>query len=1204
MNVRTAIDELFEGVFGNLQVPVVLFDARGAIVQANRAFCALAGQGREGGEPATVFSYFRVFKQGVDLLKILPESQVTELETAGGESIPVAVHYTRLDAGEGQGGAALAFIADLRELHAAKSALKNITIDYEALRDQHAGELPDSTIREQKKLEEDVREAKEFLEYVVESCGDGIVIVDSSGRITRVNESLVEMLGKPREDLEGLLMYELGPVEGTYTSTTGSSVTLDKAYADYQFSKVEEFTRPHPSGKIENWEYYMFNAGGDVVPLEITITFQRDTGGAISGGIGAVRDITERKKAEKEVRDAKDFLENVLESCGDGIFITDGSARITRVNQSFADMLGKPREEIEGAHVWELIPTEGNYASTTGETIHLDSQSRYDRFKHFEKSFLERKDGVTLDNWEYYFLNNRGQVIPFEITATFQMTAEGEFMGGVCSARDITERKKAEKALQEAYEFQRRLFVDITHEFRTPLTLAMGPLEGIARGEFGKITRDTRGQLSIALKNTRQLLKLVNQLLDFSRLESGAKHVVYEKKEVNAFVAAILDSFSPVAGKKKISLQFVPDEELTFCAIDPGKMEKILFNIIGNAFKFTPESGTITVSIEHGTHLAGACDLHPAEDRTLLKVTIADTGIGIKQEDLGRIFERFQRAGEDSHRDQSGTGIGLAQARELAQLMDGCVTVASTYGEGSTFSVFVPVELHTAPGAADELPAPALYDLTLQPEVECADIMPDEEVRSEHLTGNKPLVLIVDDNPDIRRYVGGILSEHYDYMSAANGKEGLEKTAKRRPDVIICDVMMPEMDGYGMLNAVKADADLRDIPFVFLTARADVEMKIEGLEEGADDYIVKPFNSLELLARITSLLRIRSLMQTTREQEKKIDTLTQKLEDKFCYGNIIGNSPAMRKMYQTIETIKDSDATALITGETGTGKELIANAMHYNSRRKNRPFVSVNCGAIPRELMEREFFGHVKGAYTGAFESKNGYFLEAHGGTLFLDEIGEMDKDMQVKLLRVFEQGEVTRVGDTKPRSVDVRLIAATNRDLREEVARGTFRQDLFYRLYVVPIAIPPLRERAEDIPILIQHFMEQVQKKLKQEVPALTDRDMQLFMQYAYPGNVRELQNMIERFCLMGGTVESLFADTSQKIALATAPVPEADVFSNPKPLKAAAQVAKARAERDVLAQALQLCDHDYDRTARKLNICLASLYNKLNEYGLRRKD
>jgi len=344
-----------------------------------------------------------------------------------------------------------------------------------------------------------------------------------------------------------------------------------------------------------------------------------------------------------------------------------------------------------------------------------------------------------------------------------------------------------------------------------------------------------------------------------------------------------------------------------------------------------------------------------------------------------------------------------------------------------------------------------------------------------------------------------------------------------------------------------------------------------------------------------ALVQISDLMRANSEKEQKIATLNRKLQRTYNYGNIIGSSQPMRKMYQLLEAIKDSEAPVLITGETGTGKELIANAIHFSSPRSKGPMISVNCGAIPAELMEREFFGHVRGAYTGATESRKGYFSEADSGTLFLDEIGELQKDMQVKLLRALEQGSIMRVGDAAAIKVNVRLIAATNSDLQAAVQMGTFRRDLYYRLYVLPVHVPPLRERTEDIPMLIQHFMRKLKTKTKKELPPLTEKALRCFMNYAYPGNVRELEHMIERFCLLGGKADIMFFGQVGKQKGSPSDFLSDDILSSAMPLKTAVQKAKLHAEREVLRHVLEQCNNNYEKTAKRLNICLASLYNKL---------
>jgi transcriptional regulator with PAS, ATPase and Fis domain len=344
-----------------------------------------------------------------------------------------------------------------------------------------------------------------------------------------------------------------------------------------------------------------------------------------------------------------------------------------------------------------------------------------------------------------------------------------------------------------------------------------------------------------------------------------------------------------------------------------------------------------------------------------------------------------------------------------------------------------------------------------------------------------------------------------------------------------------------------------------------------------------------------SLLRIRQLVVESSDQRRKISQLTRSLKGRYSYGNIIGSSPAIQKIYDLLETIKKSESSVLISGETGTGKELVASAIHYNSIRKDGPMISVNCGAIPEDLMEREFFGHVKGAYTGATSGGTGYFQEADGGTLFLDEIGEMDIEMQVKLLRVLESGEVVRVGGTTPDKISVRIISATNKDLTAEIEAGTFRQDLYYRVHVIPVALPPLRERPEDIKLLMEHFMKALEEKQKINIPPITEKDMALFLNYHYPGNVRELQHIIERFCILGGSTEELFVSQS-KTSMENAGLDMDSFLADSDPL----QTLRARVEKELIQRALDLNGNNHTQAALQLKISRPALYKKIKKLGL----
>ena len=1154
----------FNELYGRLRLPVIIFDMRGVLLNANAAFCELAEVTDGSLENYNLLSFFKqlksLFERGWQT-GALPH-QETLFTTSQAREFPVRLHYTLVTCADGTIAGCLAFVLDMRELSGLRERLEKL-----CSADGLPAQTPDGLVTEKRRLERDLTETRSVLENVLESCGDGIFAVNSNGQITLANEAFGAMLGKSRQEIEGLHVYELGPMAGEYELVGGEPVVLDRSYAHYQRGQLEKMQElvDGKGGKIEGWEFYAFHKNGRLVPFELTSSIGKNPQGELLGMVTSARDLTARRTAEQTIKRARDFLEKVIEASYDAIVVSTMDGMILLANSALGRLAGLPKEAFIGKRVTDVMPFEQAEAEM-GKHLHEELFQK--GYLSFESDF-RRADGLVH--------------LEHTITIIHDDGGSQDVSCIVSVIRDITEKRKDALELQNAYRLRSEFFTNITHAFRTPLTLSIGPVEGILRGEFGSISPDITGQLAMVLRNSRHLLKLIDQLLDFGRLESGKRDFVYETRDLKQFISTILDSFSFIARKKKINMTCEAPGTVPPVSIDPVKMEKVLFNIIGNAVKFTPDGGSITVALE-----SDACTEGLASGRCV-KISIADTGIGIAQDELGTIFDRFIQAGAPAAQRQAGSGIGLAHAKELMEAMGGKITAASTPGKGSTFSVYIPVpQQQSNPLSSDAA------KLHCQPEVETSDIMTESAPAPDCVSGTKPVVLVVDDNPDVLKFVSDIVKREYDFMTAGSGAEAFDKMKKHPPDLILCDIMMPGMDGYGFMQLVKAEPGFQMIPFIFLTARADTEMKIEGLEFGADDYIVKPFNSLELLARVKSLLRLRELMRTASAQKHTIDSLTQKLAAKFSYGSIIGSSPGMRAIYQLIETVSDSDATVLITGETGTGKELIANAIHYSSSRKTKPMISVNCGAIPRELMEREFFGHVKGAYTGATENRKGYFQQADGGTLFLDEIGELHRDMQVKLLRVLERGEINRVGDPAAAKVNVRLIVATNKDLRAEVRNGDFREDLFYRIYVVPVHVPPLRERQEDISLLAEHFLEEFKKKMKRDVQPLSQSDMKSLMQYGYPGNVRELQHIIERYCLLGTSITSLL---SQPSTAAAGPFPYDELLSSSNPLKEVGQRAKTLAERDLIMHVLGGCDNNYTDAARMLNIGLSSLYRKLQD-------
>lgn len=373
---------------------------------------------------------------------------------------------------------------------------------------------------------------------------------------------------------------------------------------------------------------------------------------------------------------------------------------------------------------------------------------------------------------------------------------------------------------------------------------------------------------------------------------------------------------------------------------------------------------------------------------------------------------------------------------------------------------------------------------------------------------DKARILVVDDEPVVCRNCFKILTEAgYGVETLQSSRAALERVKEELFDIVIVDLKMPGIDGMELLRLIKETNP--EIIIIMITGYSTVESAVEAMKSGAFDYIPKPFTPDELSIRVEKALEKRSLVQENRY-------LRQELKEKYKFGNIIGKSKKMQEIYRTIEKVASTDSTVLIYGDSGSGKELIARAIHYNSPRKEKPFMSLDCGSLSENLLESELFGHVKGSFTGAIVTKPGLFEVANGGTFFLDEIGDISLSIQAKLLRVLQEREIKPVGATKTKKVDIRLITATNKNLQEMIKKGTFREDLFYRLNVVPIFLPPLRDREGDILLLESHFLEKFNRERKKSIKGISPEAMKLLEEYDWPGNVRELENAIERIVVM----------------------------------------------------------------------------------------
>ena len=448
-------------------------------------------------------------------------------------------------------------------------------------------------------------------------------------------------------------------------------------------------------------------------------------------------------------------------------------------------------------------------------------------------------------------------------------------------------------------------------------------------------------------------------------------------------------------------------------------------------------------------------------------------------------------------------------------------------------------------------------------------------------------VLVVDDEEGMRHMLSILLKrEGYDVSVSEDGNSALKAMAKNQYDFILCDIKMPDMDGLQVLEEIKK-RDL-EVTVIMMSAYGTIETAIEAMKLGAYDYVSKPFKKDEIVLALKKA--------EERERLKKENLrLQDQVEKKYSFESIIAKSDKMQDIFQIIKKVADYDTTVLISGESGVGKELIAQAVHYNSKRKDKPFVGVNCGAIPENLLESELFGYVRGAFTDAAKDKKGLFEEAEGGTLFLDEIGELPKDLQVKLLRVLQEEEIRRLGDTKIIKMDVRIIAATLKELSVEVRERGFREDLFYRLNVMPIHIPPLRERREDIPLLAEHFFKKHTENLGKTLTGISPKAMECLIRYPWPGNVRELENVMERSVILEGS------DGIQEETLSL----DLGIHEKKGSISGitgglSLKVAQRVLEEEMIKEAMKETHGNRSKAARLLEISYRALLYKIKDYGL----
>lgn len=451
-------------------------------------------------------------------------------------------------------------------------------------------------------------------------------------------------------------------------------------------------------------------------------------------------------------------------------------------------------------------------------------------------------------------------------------------------------------------------------------------------------------------------------------------------------------------------------------------------------------------------------------------------------------------------------------------------------------------------------------------------------------------ILIIDDEANMRHMLSVMLKKYgYTADTAADGYEGLEKIKTASYDFILCDIKMPKMSGMDFLQESRQLS--RETTIIMMSAYGTIDMAVEAMKKGAYDFISKPFKNDEIRLAIKKAEERNRLKEENQQLKQRIKTI----EEKYNFGNMVAKSKKMQELFKLASKVAQYTTTVLITGESGTGKELVARGIHLSSPRADKPFIPINCGEIPENLLESELFGHIKGAFTGADRNKKGLFAEAQNGTVFLDEIGELPMSLQVKLLRVLQESEIRPVGAAKPQNIDTRIIAATSKQLQAEISRGNFREDLFYRLNVLPIQIPPLRERSEDIPLLSRHFVNKFNKIMSGNIHDVAPGAMTWLLKYEWPGNVRELENVIERAMVLAEE-EILIIDNFP---------PEIGQQNIKHDINAlmegySLKIAQKNIEKLLIKKALNKTSGNRTQSARLLEISHPSLLSKMKAYGL----
>ncbi len=647
-------------------------------------------------------------------------------------------------------------------------------------------------------------------------------------------------------------------------------------------------------------------------------------------------------------------------------------------------------------------------------------------------------------------------------------TGQNQLSGYVFNFQDLTELKRLEHevAVQDRMAALGRLSAAIAHEIRQPLSAMTGALKALAR--LAPLDDDDQRLVQIVSRESQRLNQIITDFLEYSREKN------YEFSDQN--VVALLD-------ETLMLFEHQPEFDSTYridrrysnavvrARVDRNRLKQVFWNLLNNAVRAMPNGGTITINLE--------------AEAVWMRISIRDTGIGIDPSEAARIFEPFQSSFVE------GTGLGLAIVYQIVQAHGGRIHLDLRKGSGRG--------IHHR--AAEDGPRPSQSLNGSSARGRSGSRHRNREGRAETMAH----VLVVDDERSICELLEiTFRKDGHRVELASSGEQAKRRLETQLFDIIVSDINMRDMSGVDLLRYAREVSP--ESVFLLITGVPTLGTAIDAVNFGADRYVVKGDTLIDELRQAVAKI------SESIELKKETGILRREIRRLTGLDHIIGTSPKMREIFDLIQTIAPQTSRVLITGESGTGKELVARAIHENSARAKKPFITINCGAFPETLLESELFGYMKGAFTGAAENRRGLFQAAHGGTLFMDEIGNMSLTMQVKLYRVLQEGKVRPLGSTEEHDVDVRVIAATNKDFEKEIAEGRFREDLYYRLSVIPIHLPPLRERREDIPLLARSFLDRYRKSMSKAVEAIEPKAMERLEAYDWPGNVRELENTIER--------------------------------------------------------------------------------------------